>query len=62
MQVRKIGLVIASMSCVVLVAACAGCAQPAEESTPDPEVVTQYLPEVIEQDDGTRIQRTPTEG
>lgn len=62
MRAKKIGIAAAVAASVTVVALCAGCAQSTEETTPDPEVVTQYLPEVVEQEDGTLIQRTPTEG
>ena len=62
MRAKNIGMAATVATCAALVALCAGCTQPAEETTPDPAVVEQYLPEVIEQADGTRIQRTPTEG
>lgn len=62
MRAKNIGVAATVATCAALVVLCAGCTQPAEETTPDPAVVEQYLPEVIEQDDGTRIQRTPTEG
>lgn len=61
MRMKKIGITLAAAACVAVAALCAGCAQPTEE-TKDPAVVEQYLPEIIEQDDGTLIQRTPTEG
>ena len=62
MRAKKIGIVAAATACITIAALCAGCSQPAEETTEDPAIVTQYLPEVIEKDNGTLIQRTPTEG
>lgn len=59
-KANKIGIVMATAICVVGIIAAAGCSH-AEDETPDPNVVTQYLPEVVEQADGTLIQRTPSE-
>ena len=58
---RKMGVAVVTVACATGVMFAAGCSQQAEEETPDPNVVTQYLPEVVEREDGTLIQRTPSE-
>ena len=62
MRTKKLGIAVAVATCATVAALCAGCSQPQEEGTPDPAAVEQYLPETIELENGTVIQRTPDEG
>ncbi len=62
MKLKKLGAALAAVSCIAALACAVGCAQTAiEEETEDPYTVEQYLPRIIQEEDGTLIQLTPDE-
>ena len=62
MRRKKIGATFVAIAFAATMVFCVSCAQPVEEETKDPYVEELYLPEIIEREDGTLVQRTPDEG